>query len=196
MKKNVACLLACLCLTIALLLPWPVATADLPSLDPALLPEDTIAIAISPANNDQPRIIYAVYGVIKDEETLSVSVRQISTDPGLIVYEEDVTNVDGQTLRRDLGFSEDDPIVGTYCDAYLINGMGSENPNDWIYWKESSFMLHSNYLDEQFTFLLSELGDMDEKLTLRLNYNCIPTPGTLDGHPLCLMTIDLSDYLK
>ena len=51
-------------------------------------------------------------------------------------------------------------------------------------------------VDEQFTFLLSEITGEDQKTILQLVYGSIPTPGAIYAAPLCLMTIDLSAHLN
>jgi len=175
----------------------PVTMPALSRLDTALLPEDTIAVLSSPPDNDHPAVIYAIHGISKDDETMSVGIRQISTDPQLLIYEEDVDNVDEQNIRYANEFSADDPIIGSYCEAVVENDRSSEDIRGrWFYYQQNSCMRHGYYMDETFLFLLSELGNIDEKIILDLNYNCIPIPATLGGHNLCHMTIDIVDYLK
>lgn len=196
-KRNLICCLVCLSLLLVLALPFPAAMAKLNALDASLIPEDAIALAISPANGNQPRIIYAIYGITKDGDMLSVSVRQISTDPQRTIYKEDVVNVDEQDIRQMSAFTKDQPIIGSYCEMHIEKAPDGEKYSDrWSYPTNGEIFSHGYYMDETIFFPLAELGDNHENLTLRMGYNCISVPGTLDEHPLCLMTIQLSDYLK
>lgn len=195
MKRNITCYLACLCLIIALALPFPVAMADLRTLDIPLLPEDTVAVVISPPNNDQPRIIYAIHGITKDDETLSVNVMQLSKDSQWKIYDADTAGVSEQEIRWVHGYPKDQPIVGSYCEGYI--GKESDDPREqWVCYKQDGSIPCGNNMDEQFTFLLSEIEDGDEKIIFQMDYNCIPVPGAIYDTPHCLMTIDVSDYLK
>ena len=197
MKKNGIRALVCLCLLITLLLPLPVAMAEMKTLDLSLIPEDTIAIFWSPKEEDQPRIVYVLHGITKDEEFLSVNIRQISTDPQVMIYEEDTANLDEQHIRWVNEFSKDTPIIGSHCEALIENDMYSEDPRDrWYYYQQNSCTKHGYYMDETFLFPLNEIGDMEENITLCLSYRCIPTPAVLDSYDICLLTIDIADYLK
>lgn len=197
MKRNITCYLACLCLIIALALPFPVAMADLRTLDIPLLPEDTVAVVISPPNNDQPRIIYAIHGIAKDEDMLSIGVRQICTDPLLTIYKEYTSNVSELHIRQTNEFTRDQPIVGSFCEMYIEKDPDGETFSDrWCNLRSIKNIPRGYYMDETISFSLSDLGNIDEKISLRMDYNCIPVPGTLHGHPLCRLSIDLADYLN
>jgi len=190
MKRNIT--LACLILALVCLCPMALADA----VDPALIPEDTIAVVTSPKADDQPQILYAIHGLAMDEEFLTVSVRQICTEPELLIYEDDVANVTEEQIRQENGFTKGEAIVGSRCDAFMELDPAAESPWDrWAYPLTNSSFLQGFYLDESFRFPLSELKSTEEKLVLKLSYQYIAIPGTLDGHPLCQFTIDLLDYL-
>lgn len=189
MMRN--CLCFFLCLIFSLFLPQSAAVARMNALDSVSLPEDTIAIVLSPENSDPCRVLYAVHDITKGEDTLSVSVLQIPTDPQWKIYDADTDGISEAEIRWQYGFPEDLPIWGSYCEAYLANGQG-----DWIYCKQDSSVPDGSQLDERFTFLLSEIMGDDEKCILQLTYGSIATPGTIDASPLCLLTIDLSAYLN
>jgi len=192
--RNPTRVFTCLYLLLALLFSLPVAQAQAIPLDFSLLPEDTIAIVLSPANADQPRIIYAIHGITKDKDTVSVSVMQIPTDPQWKIYDADTDGVTEQEIRWLYDFPKDLPILGSYCEAY-IDQEGNLPKDSLIWYKQDSSVPMGNNMDEQFTFLLSETEDVGDKLIFQMAYNCIPIPGAISDTPLCQMTIDLSDYL-
>lgn len=191
MKRNPIRAFLCLSLLLALLFSLSPALAQTISLDFPLLPQDTIAVVLTPEDADQPRIIYAIHGITKDEDTVSVKVMQIPADPQWKIYDADTDGVTEQEIRWVYGFPDDLPILGSYCEAYLVNGQ-----DDWIYCKQDSSIPYGNQMDEQFTFLLSEITGEDQKTILQLVYGSIPTPEAIQASSLCLMTIDLSAHLN
>lgn len=197
MKRSAACILTCLGLTLAMLFWQPAAMAEGGAPDASPIPQDAVAVFLSPTGSGQPRIIYAIYGVTKAEETLTVMVRQISADPQLTIYEESAANGAEEQIRQMNEFSDEIPIVGSYCEAYIIKDPDSENPLDkWFHPQQSSTALSGRYMDEQFVFDLSAPTAADGVFTLGVSYHCIAVPGTLIGHPVCHMSLDLSPYLN
>ena len=197
MKRNTTYLLTFLILIIMLVFRSTVSIGERQGLDMSLIPADTIAVFFSPEESNQSQIIYVVHGITVDEDMLSINVRQISTDPQFMIYEEDTTNESEQSIRFRNEFTEDTPIVGSCCEMMIENDRYSEEPRDrWYYCQQNSSMKYGYYLDETFLFALSEIGDIDKKCTLHLSYGCIPVPGTLGDNKLCALTIDIADYLK
>lgn len=197
MKKNCICALVCLCLVITLLLPLPAAMAEMGKLDLSLIPEDTIAIFLSPEKEGQPRIVYVLHDIAKDEEFLYVNVRQICTDPQLVVYDDYLSNVSELYIRQTNEFTKDTPIVGSYCEALILKDPAAEDFHDhWCTQRRGHISPNGYYMDERMDFKLSELKDMESPIVLVLRYFCNPLPGDSSNRIVHEITIDLSDYLK
>lgn len=197
MKKHHIHPLVCLCLLITLILPLPVAMAEMETFDLSLIPEDTIAIFLSPEKKDQPRIVYALHDIAKDEEFLYVNIRQICTDPQLVVYDDYLSNVSELYIRQTSEFTKDTPIVGSYCEALIQKDPAAEDFHDrWCTQRRGHISPHGHYMDERIDFKLSELKDMEGPIVLVLRYFCNPLPGDSRYRQICEITIDLSDYLK
>ena len=195
MKKNGIRALVCLCLLITLILPLPVAMAEMKTLDLSLIPEDTIAIFLSP--EEETRMVYALHGIAKDEEFLYVNVRQICTDPQLVVYDDYLSNVSELYIRQTSEFTKDTPIVGSYCEALIQKDPSAEDFHDrWCSPEGGHISPHGHYMDEQIRFKLSELKDIDGPIVLVLRYFCNPLPGDSRYRQICEITIDLADYLE
>ena len=195
MKKNGIHALICLCLLITLILPLPVAMAEMETLDLSLIPEDTIAIFLSP--EEETRMVYALHGIAKDEELLYVNVRQICTDPQLVVYDDYLGNVSELYIRQTSEFTKDTPIVGSYCEALIQKDPSAEDFHDrWCSPEGGSILPNGHYMDERIDFKLSELKDIEGPIVLVLRYFCNPLPGDSRYRQICEITIDLSDYLE
>ncbi|MBP3651132.1 MAG: hypothetical protein J6K73_15275 [Clostridia bacterium] len=197
MKKNCIRALVCLCLVITLLLPLPAAMAEMEKLDLSLIPDNTIAVFLSPEKENQPRIVFALHDITKDEEFLYVNVRQICTDPQLVVYDDYLSNVSELHIRQTSEFTQDTPIVGSYCEALIQKDLAAEDFHDqWCMPESGHIRPNGYYMDEQMDFSLSELKDVEGPIELVLRYFCNPFPGEKRNRIIHEITIDLADYLQ
>ena len=153
----------------------------------APLPETSFACMISMTNDQSNGVAYIVHNFQREGVVLTVTVTQYSLDQDAILYEDDTYNETEDDLRAKNSFSDEENIVGSYCEMFII----SEDNGERLSYYRSHCSKPSNFFDETFYFSLDEFSEMPTSISLDITYGVVDKAGAIDENALGYITISV-----